>query len=88
MSTDRQEHTMRNLSLGRLAAVILAVDLVAFGVSGILRNADHGVGFVLGDIAWFGFLAGVLALLVVGVVALARAARNRSGAREPAATDH
>jgi hypothetical protein len=76
---------MRNLSLARLAAVILAVDLVAFGVSGILRNARHGAGLVLGDIAWFGFLAGVLALLVVGVVALGRSARTRSGARRAAA---
>jgi hypothetical protein len=78
---------MRNLSPARLAGLILAVDLVAFGFSGILRNAHHGVGLVLGDIAWFGFLAGVLALLLVGVVALARAARTRSGAREAAAAD-
>lgn len=51
---------------GLLAIVTLAVvDLALFMLSGIprFRDATHGVNNVVGDIFWFGFLIGALALI-------------------------
>lgn len=67
---------MQNPSLGRLAGIVLALTVVAFGISGIFRNADHGAGLVLGDIGWYGFLLGLIALVAIGVVALVRGTRR------------
>jgi hypothetical protein len=53
---------------------IVAVDIVLFLGSGIprFRDADSGVDLVVGDVLWFGFLVGLLAVVILAVVAIAR----------------
>ncbi|HTY73004.1 MAG TPA: hypothetical protein VMI11_11350 [Actinomycetes bacterium] len=67
---------MKLLSHRTLGAVI-ALGLIAFVSSGLLRNATHGVGAVLGDIAWFTFLICVLATLALSVALIAAAGLRR-----------
>jgi hypothetical protein len=60
-----------------LSAVV--VDVALFLLSGIprFRDADSGVDLVVSDVLWFGFLAGLLSLVVLAAVALARRFRPR-----------
>jgi hypothetical protein len=74
--TDCPEEEMR-LSISTLLKVDAVVTVVAFCVSGVLRHAKHGIGYVAGDIAWFTFLAGFLALLILGAVSAIIAIRQR-----------
>jgi hypothetical protein len=61
-----------------LPAVALA-DVVLFMLSGIprLRDARSGVDLVVGDVVWFGFLAGLLTVVVLAALALTRRLRLR-----------
>ncbi len=59
--------------IGALGACLLAFSYP-------FRNAEHGVRWVLGGIGWFGFLACVLALIVLALVALGRGIRRRATA--------
>lgn len=70
------------LTIYRLIPIILVLDVAALLVSGIgrFKNAHHGVDFVVGEIAWFCFLAGLVALIALAVLALARRARRTHGA--------
>jgi hypothetical protein len=56
-----------------LPAVVL-VDVALFMMSGIprFRDAESGVDLAVGDVIWFGFLAGLLAAVVLAAVALTR----------------
>jgi hypothetical protein len=54
------------------------ITVVAFCLSGVLRHARHGIGLVVGDIAWFGFLLALLALLILGALSVVAAIRRRS----------
>lgn len=66
---------------GRTLGGLLAAAFVLFMCSGIpaLKNADHGLNLVLGNICWFGFLLTALVFIVGGVYALARRTdRSRS----------
>jgi hypothetical protein len=67
-----------NLSPARLLKIDAVVTVAAFLLSGALRNAKHGVAYVLGDIAWFGFLTGLLGLLILGAVVAVGALRRRA----------
>ena len=69
-----------NRSPVRLLKIVALVTVAAFLLSGVLRNAKHGLGYVLGDIAWFGFLASLLTLLVLGAVVAVGALRRRAAA--------
>jgi hypothetical protein len=69
-----------NRSPVRLLKIVAVVTVAAFLLSGVLRNAKHGLGYVLGDIAWFGFLTGLLALLILGGVVAVGALRRRAAA--------
>lgn len=72
---------MRN-NRGVLALVALAVvDLALFMISGVprFRNATHGASYVVGEILWFGFLIGALALVIALVTVPVR--RVRAGRR-------
>jgi hypothetical protein len=62
----------RKWSIYRVMAALLVADLVLFACSGIpaVKNAKHGAKYVIGDILWFGFLGGALALIVLAVVAV------------------
>jgi hypothetical protein len=62
-----------------LGVVALAVvDLALFMTSGIprYRDATTGTDLWIGQICWLGFLVGLLALIVIGVVALTRRLRR------------
>jgi hypothetical protein len=48
------------------------------GLSYPFRNDNHGIRDVLGGIGWFGFMACVLALIVLSLVALGRNIRRRT----------
>jgi len=52
---------------------------VLIGISGIpaLKNADHGWKWILGGIGWFGGVLLGLAVIVLALYALARAAAAR-----------
>ena len=53
---------------------LVVIDVTLFMLSGIphLRDATDGADLVLGQIVWIGFLLGLLALIVLGVLAVAR----------------
>lgn len=61
------------------AITLAVVDVALFIVSGIpaLKNAKHGSDYVLGEIAWMGFLLGTLALLVTLAIWITRTTRQR-----------
>lgn len=64
---------------GLMAIIALAiVDLALFLISGVprFREATHGANYVIGEVVWIGFLVGVLALVVTGVVVLVRRVRG------------
>ena len=65
---------MSTLYRTMIALFIAAATLI--GISGIpaLKNADHGWKWVLGGIGWFGGLLLALAVIVLALYALARAA--------------
>jgi hypothetical protein len=65
----------------RKALVTLAiVTLICFAVAGIIGNDRHGLIMVIGDIAWFGLLLGVLFLVVGSATAVIRHRRRPDGA--------
>lgn len=70
------------LTLVRTIPVTLAVAVAALAVSGIgrFKDAKHGVDLVVGDIAWFGFLAAALATLVLTGIAVHRRRRTTASA--------
>jgi hypothetical protein len=67
------------LTVHRAIPLVLALDVAALLVSGIARfkNAKHGLDFVVGEIAWLGFLAGTLAVLALTTVAIGRLLARR-----------
>jgi hypothetical protein len=71
-----EENTVK-LTLQRLLLVAVVVDVIAFAASGLLRNAHHGVGAVVGDIAWFTFLTATVCVLVLAVASIAGSAVRR-----------
>jgi hypothetical protein len=73
-----------HLSLKRLCCAVAGWDVVALVVSFALRHAKHGAGEVVGAIAWFGLLLGLLVLVVLVLAAAARAVRVRSSIRQVA----
>ena len=74
--------TLNSLRLLRYAAI---VTVGAFLLSGALRNAQHGVAYVAGDIAWFTFLLGLLIVLILGTVVAAGTRRRRRTSQRPTA---
>jgi len=68
---------MSKLYRTMIALFVTAAALI--GISGIpaLKNADHGWKWILGGIGWFGGLLLALAVIVLALYALARAAAAR-----------
>ena len=66
------------LSLKRLLGVAGVWDVVALVVAFALRHAKHGVGGVVGAIAWYGLWLGILVLIVLTLTLAARAVRGRA----------
>ena len=62
-----------------LLAALFAADVCFFALSGIpaLKNAHHGVKYVLGGIGWFGGLACTLVLVVLAATTLVQNLRRR-----------
>lgn len=65
------------LSLKRLLGIAGAWDVVALVVAFALRHAKHGIGEVVGAIAWYGLWLGVLALIVLTLTLAARGLKGR-----------
>jgi hypothetical protein len=65
------------MTLYKAMAAIAVLGAVLLVLGGVLKHAKHGVGWVLGGVGWFGFLACVLALVVLALVALVRGARRK-----------
>ena len=67
------------VTVHRLLAAVFALDVALFLVSGIPRfkDAAHGADYVVGEVVWFGFLAGALAFVVLAGVATTRTLRRR-----------
>jgi hypothetical protein len=65
--------------LYRTMIALFAAAAALIGISGIpaLKNADHGWKWILGGIGWFGGLLLALAVIVLALYALARAAAAR-----------
>jgi hypothetical protein len=75
---------MSRLPLGRSALIVFLVGAVLFPL-GLVGPEEGGLwpdgpGWI-GAIGWFGFLICLLALLVIGVVALARTVASRRTAK-------
>ena len=66
--------------LYRMMIALFVTAAALIGISGIpaLKNADHGWKWVLGGIGWFGGLLLALAVIVLALYTLARAARRRA----------
>lgn len=69
------------VSLYRLLAVAVAVDVVALVVSFALRHATHGAAETIGAIGWFTLLADTLIVLALVGAALVRVLRGRQSTR-------
>jgi hypothetical protein len=65
--------------LYRMMIALFVAAAALIGISGIpaLKNADHGWKWILGGIGWFGGLLLALAVIVLALYALARAAAAR-----------
>jgi len=68
--------------MSKLYRIMIALFVAAaalIGISGIpaLKNADHGWKWVLGGIGWFGGLLLAVAVIVLALYTLARAAAAR-----------
>jgi hypothetical protein len=65
--------------LYRTMIALFVAAAASIGISGIpaLKNADHGWKWILGGIGWFGGLLLALAVIVLALYALARAAARR-----------
>ncbi len=59
---------------------LVAVTVVCFATAGVLGNHNHGIRQAIADVAWFGFLLGLLLLVVVGIARLARWFSSRARA--------
>jgi len=69
---------MRPISKAMVGVACLGAALLA--LSGIFRNAKHGVDWVLGGVGWLGFLLCTLTLIVLALVALGRTVLRRTSA--------
>lgn len=56
----------------RNTIALAVITAVCFVTAGVLGNHHEGLRQAVADVAWFGFLLGMLLLIVVGVARLAR----------------
>ena len=56
----------------RNVTILAVFTAICFLIAGILGNHSHGARQAIADISWFGFLLGLLLLVVVGVARLGR----------------
>lgn len=70
------------LTVPRTIPLTFLVAIAGLVLSGIPRfkNAHHGINYVVGEIAWLGFLAATLATLVLAGIAIYRHRTRRGSA--------
>lgn len=69
--------------LTRRSLVALAVfTLVCFVITGAVGNHHHGLRQLVGNVTWFGFLLGLLFLIVACVFVLVRVRRRSRGSAQ------
>jgi hypothetical protein len=68
------------LTLPRSLALVLALDIVLFLISGIgrFKNAHHGLDYWIGQIDWLAFVVGAFAFLCLAAVAARRKFAGRA----------
>jgi hypothetical protein len=73
------EGATMKVTVVRAIPIVLVAAIVELLVSGVPRfeNAKHGIDYVVGEIAWLGFLAAALALIGLVAVAAARVIARR-----------
>lgn len=59
---------------------VAAIGAVCLLLAAVLGNPKHGVKGAIADVSWFGFLASVLALILLALAALGRGAYRRAAA--------
>jgi hypothetical protein len=64
------------VGLYRLMGALLALDIVCLTLSGVLKNSKHGAGNAIGTVAWIGFLAVSILLVLMAAYALVRGRRT------------
>lgn len=69
---------MSKLYRTMLGLFVAAAGLIALSGIPALKNAKHGWKDVLGGIGWFGGVLLALALIVLALYAIVRAARDRA----------
>jgi hypothetical protein len=67
--------------LNRALCVVAALTVIACVVAYSERHATHGAAETVGAIAWFTFLPGLLALVVLGAAVAVAAIRRRRTVR-------
>jgi hypothetical protein len=74
-----------SLNPPRLLRYAAIITVGAFLLSGALRNAQHGVAYVAGNITWFTFLLGLLSVLILGTMVTVGTLRRRRTSQRPTA---
>jgi heme/copper-type cytochrome/quinol oxidase subunit 2 len=69
--------TSRLNPLRQLAIAFGVLTVAFFAIASATHTAKHGAAALAADISWFGLQLSLLALVVVGVVAVVRALRAR-----------
>jgi hypothetical protein len=69
----------------RLLRLTAIITVIAFLLSGALRNARHGVALVAGDVCWYTFLLGLLTTLVLSAAVIIGMLRRRRQPQRPTA---
>lgn len=69
------------VSIYRLLAAAVALDLVALVVAFALRHAKHGAGEIVGSIGWVTLLGDAPIVLVLAAASLLHAIRERRSTR-------
>jgi hypothetical protein len=66
------------MNIYKIMGGVAAVGAVCFVLAAAIGNHEHGAKGVFAGIGWFGFLASVLALIVLALAALGRSVYRRT----------
>jgi hypothetical protein len=69
---------MNGMVTRKALIAVAIVTLVCFAVAGIIGNHRHGFVMAIGDVAWTGFLLGLVLLVVGSAAAIVRSRRRLS----------
>jgi hypothetical protein len=61
----------------QIAVALAALTVICLVLSALTKDATAGLGAVVGDVTWFGFLIGLVASVLVALAAGVQALRGR-----------